>query len=183
MNSLQQALVFLVQNLFQLYLVIVLLRFLLQVAKADFYNPLSQFIVRATRLPLTPLRRLVPGVGGFDLAALALALFVQIAMVIVVVLSKQGALQLIPIVTGSVAGIIDMICSIYFYTIFAASICSFIPATHHHPAVILAWQLVDPLLAPFRKLIPPMGGIDISPIFALLAIKVIMTLIHPLLIV
>jgi len=122
-------------------------------------------------------------VGGFDLAALALALFVQIAMVIVVVLIKQGALQPIPIVTGSAAGIIDMICSIYFYTIFAASICSFIPATHHHPAVILAWQLVDPLLAPFRKLIPPMGGIDISPIFALLAIKVIMTLIHPLLIV
>ena len=76
--ALQEALIFIIQTVFQLYLTVVLLRFLLQVARADFYNPISQFIVKATNPPLKPLRRIIPGFGGFDLASLVLALIVQL---------------------------------------------------------------------------------------------------------
>lgn len=180
MSTIQQALVFLAQNIFQLYLVVVLLRFLLQIAKADFYNPVSQFIVRATRLPLQPLRRIIPGIAGFDIASLILALIVQVAMALVLMLILQATLDPLRMLAGSVAGVINTICNIYLFAIIIASIASFIPAMHHHPVVILVWQLAEPLLAPFRKIIPVMGGLDISPIFALLILQVIKILISPL---
>ena len=181
MSSIQQALIFIVQNLFQLYIFIVLLRFMLQVAKADFYNPLSQFIVKATSMPLKPLRRLVPGIGGFDIASLILALFVQVIMILAVMLILQAKLNPLHIITGSLVGIINSICNIYFFGIIIAAISSFIPAMQHHSIVVLIWQLVEPLMAPFRKIIPPMGGLDISPFFVIMILQVIKILIKPLL--
>ena len=57
---------FLVRTLFDLYIFVVMLRFLLQLMRADFYNPISQFVVRATQAPLQPLRQVLPGVRGID---------------------------------------------------------------------------------------------------------------------
>src|SRR5690606_18580227 len=83
MNGLSTAVVYVIQTLGSLYLLIVLLRFVLQLVRADFYNPLSQFIVRATSPLLMPLRRIIPGFGGIDLASLVLAVLVQLLLMIV----------------------------------------------------------------------------------------------------
>ena len=92
MNSLNTAAIYLIQTLGSLYLLIVLLRFLLQLVRADFYNPLSQFIVRATKPLLMPLRRIIPGYGGLDFASLVLGIAIQLVMLILIILLMGYAL-------------------------------------------------------------------------------------------
>ena len=78
MNGLSNAGLYVIQTLGGLYLLIVLLRFILQLVRADFYNPLSQAVVKATKPLLNPLRRIIPGIGGIDVASLALAYVIQL---------------------------------------------------------------------------------------------------------
>ena len=85
MNSLNTAAIYLLQTLGNLYLLVVLLRFLLQLVRADFYNPISQFIVRATKPLLMPLRRIIPGYGGLDFASLVLALAIQLVLMVLII--------------------------------------------------------------------------------------------------
>lgn len=183
MSSLQQALVFLVQNILQMYIFIILLRFLLQVAKADFYNPVSQFVVKVTSPVLNPLRRIIPGFAGFDIAALVFAFIVHVILVLLVYLIVVS--QLAPpqsLIIGSLFGIFNSILSIYLYGILISVILSWIPSAQAHPIAQLLSDLVEPALAPFRKLLPDMGGIDISPILAMMTLLVIKILITPLLV-
>ncbi|MDP3365837.1 MAG: YggT family protein, partial [Pseudomonas sp.] len=83
MSGLIEALIYIIQTLGSLYLLIVLLRFILQLVRADFYNPLSQFIVKATQPLVTPLRRIIPGFAGLDLASLVLAILVQLLLMVI----------------------------------------------------------------------------------------------------
>ncbi|HEY9034063.1 MAG TPA: YggT family protein [Pseudomonadales bacterium] len=183
MSSGQQALVFLVQSLFQLYLVIVLLRFLLQLARADFFNPVSQAIVKATAPLLNPLRRIIPGIGGVDIASLVLAVLLYLVMILLVAYLIIGQfINPLSVLLGSLVGVLNLIISIYFFAIIISAISSWIPPLHGHPITRLVWQLVEPLLGPFRKLLPDLGGIDLSPILALMALKVVQILIQPLLV-
>lgn len=184
MSSINQALLFLVQNILQMYIFIILLRFLLQVAKADFYNPISQFIVKATAPALNPLRRIIPGFAGFDIAALVFALIIQVILIVLVYLIALG--QLVPphtLLIGSPFGILNNILSIYLYGTLISAVLSWIPSTQSHPIAQLLFQLVEPALAPFRKILPDMGGIDISPILAIMTLQVVKILIAPLLVV
>lgn len=180
MSSGQQAIVFIIQTLFQLYITLVLLRFLLQLAKADFYNPVSQAVVKLTSPLLLPLRRIIPGIKGFDIAALVLALLLHLLMLVASVYIAFGHLiNPLSLILGSAAGLIYSTTTIYFFAIIISAISSWIPAIQGHPVTLLVWQLVEPLLAPFRKLLPDMGGIDLSPLFALLALKVVQILVQP----
>ena len=184
MSSTQQALIFLVQSLFQLYLTVVLLRFMLQLARADFYNPVSQAVVKATAPLLNPLRRIIPGFAGIDVAALVLAVLLYLLMIMVVAYMIVGQLiNPLQVLLGSVFGVFNLIITIYFFAIILSAISSWIPPLHGHPITRLVWQLVEPVLGPFRKLLPDMGGIDISPILALLALKFVQLLIQPLLVI
>ncbi|NRB37798.1 MAG: YggT family protein [Pseudomonadales bacterium] len=179
-SSVNQALLFLVQNIFQLYIFIVLIRFLLQVAKADFYNPMSQFVIKATAPILTPLRRLIPGIAGLDIAALVLALLLQFVMIILIFLIASGTFaNPITLLIGTFAGIVNNLVSIYFFGIIISAILSWIPQAQGHPVAQLISQLVEPALAPFRKLLPDMGGIDISPILAIMIFQVLRILLQP----
>jgi YggT family protein len=92
MSQLSQALILIVQTLGSLYLLIVLLRFILQLVRADFYNPLSQFIVRATHPLLRPLRRVIPSIGGLDLSSLLLAIIVQLLLMGAVLMIAYGTI-------------------------------------------------------------------------------------------
>lgn len=183
MSSGQQAILFIVQTLFQLYITVVLLRFLLQLAKADFYNPVSQAIIKLTAPLLSPLRHIIPGFKGLDIAALLLAVVLYLLMVIASVYIAFGQLiNPLGLLLGSLAGVLYSITTIYFFAIVISAISSWIPAIHGHPITLLVWQLVEPLLAPFRKILPDLGGIDLSPLFALLALKVVQILIQPFLV-
>ncbi|HEY8941469.1 MAG TPA: YggT family protein [Cellvibrio sp.] len=166
-----------VYSLMSLFLVIVILRFLLQVVRADFYNPVSQAIVKVTMPLLKPLRKIIPGVLGIDMASVVLIILVQLvaSMILAVVVGESGLLgnPLILIAWG-VVGTLTIVSSIFFWCMIISIIGSFIAPFSHHPLLVLANQIINPLAAPIRKILPPLGGvIDISPIIILLGLKVV----------
>ena len=172
MNSLNTAAIYLIQTLGSLYLLIVLLRFLLQLVRADFYNPLSQFIVRATKPLLMPLRRIIPGYGGLDFASLALGIAIQLVMLNLIILLMGYALPNILLLVGWAAiGVLALFVKIFFFALIISVILSWVAQGSYNPAVILINQLCEPILAPIRKILPALGGLDLSPIFAFIAIR------------
>ncbi len=166
-----------VSSLMLLFLVIVVLRFLLQLVRADFYNPVSQGIVKITMPLLKPLRKLIPGFLGIDMASVVLILVVQllasVILCLVVGLSGLIANPFLLVAWGFV-GALTIISSIFFWCMIISIIGSFIAPFSHHPVLVLANQIINPLAAPIRKVLPPLGGvIDISPIIILLGLKIV----------
>lgn len=165
---------YLLQTLFELYLFVVLLRFLLQVARADFYNPISQFLVKATNPLLMPLRRIVPGFGGLDIASLVLALLLQvIAMTLLLLLNGYGFYNPGKLALWGLIGTLSIVANIYFFGLLASIVLSWIAPNSYNPAAQLITQLVAPVMRPVQRFIPPMGGLDLSPIFVFLALNVV----------
>lgn len=169
MSAFSQAGIHLVETLGGLYMFIVLLRFLLQLSGANFYNPISQFLVKATQIPTKPIRVVLPTYKSFDAASLLLAILVKAITLSISGPAFNGAFILV----GSVFGTISIILEIYFYALLAVIIISWVAPHSSHPAVSLLQQLMEPVMAPFQKIIPPMGGIDLSPIFLILVINLI----------
>ncbi|MDO8697154.1 MAG: YggT family protein [Pseudomonas sp.] len=174
MDQLNQAALYVLQTLGSLYLMIVLLRFILQLVRADFYNPLSQFAVRATQPLLKPLRRIIPSIAGLDIASLVLALLVQLVLMALTMLLAYGTTgNPIQLLIWSLIGISALFINIFFYALIISVILSWVAQGSHNPAALLVNQLCEPLLMPFRRLLPNMGGLDLSPIFAFIAIKLL----------
>ncbi|HSC74883.1 MAG TPA: YggT family protein [Pseudomonadales bacterium] len=171
MNALTQIGILIFSTLGGLYLLIVLLRFLLQIARADFYNPLSQAIAKATNPLLLPMRRLIPSVLGLDVACIVLALAVQFVTVFSGLLLIGTFNPLMALLWG-LLGIVSMAMYIYFVCMVAMIILSWVAPQTRHPAAMLAVQLVRPLCAPIQRVIPAMGGLDISPVFVFLLLQV-----------
>lgn len=175
MNGLGTAAIYVVQTLGSLYLLIVLLRFILQLVRADFYNPLSQFVVKATKPLLNPLRRVIPGFGGLDFASLVLAILVQLLLMVVVLLMMGfgigGALP--QLLVWSVIGVTSLFLKVFFFALIVSVILSWVAPGSYNPAAQLVNQICEPLLAPFRRILPNLGGLDISPIFAFIALNLI----------
>jgi YggT family protein len=174
MSQLSQALILIVQTLGSLYLLIVLLRFILQLVRADFYNPLSQFIVRATHPLLKPLRRVIPSIGGLDLSSLVLAIIVQVLLMAAILMIAFGTIgNPLQLLVWAIIGVTGLFINIFFYALIISVILSWVAPGSHNPGAQLVSQLCEPVLAPFRRLLPNLGGLDISPIFAFLAIKLL----------
>lgn len=173
MGALTEVAAYLVNTLMSLYLIIVLLRLLLQVARADFYNPICQFVVKATDPLVRPLRRIIPGLAGIDLASLVLALLIQFVAINLLFFILGGGLpNPISALIWSLIGVAASIVKIYFFSILASIIFSWIAPASHHPALVLLHQLNEPVMAPVRKILPPMGGLDLSPILVFILINV-----------
>lgn len=168
-----------IQTFCNLFLVAVLLRFMLQVARADFYNPISQFLVRVTNPLLKPLRKIIPGLMGVDVAALVLALLVEL-LTITLVLLVFGRVPsgMIALLSWSVLGVLAMVVNIYYLAIIGSIILSWVAMGSYNPAIVLINQLVEPVMAPFRRLLPPISGLDLSPILVFLAVKIVRTLLQ-----
>jgi YggT family protein len=174
MAALNDIFVYLIYVFFGLYLLAMLLRFLMQLVRADFYNPISQALVKITNPLVIPLRRVVPGYGGVDLASLLLAIILQMLMVTLLVLVQSGALlPLLPILLIGVLGIVAYLVKIYFFALLAMIILSWVAPGGNHPALFLLYQITEPVMAPFRKILPPMGGLDFSPILVFVLINVV----------
>jgi YggT family protein len=174
MGALQDIANLLIQTFFQLYLLALLLRLLLQMSRADFYNPISQFLVKVTSPLLTPMRRFIPGVGGIDMASVILILLTQIVATSLLVLIKGYPLpHPIALLLWAALGAVGLAINIYFIAILASIILSWVAPGSYNPIVILLHQLTEPVMKPFRNIIPPMGGLDLSPIFVFLAINVL----------
>jgi YggT family protein len=170
---------YLIQTFLSLYLLAMILRFLLQVVRADFYNPISQFLVKITNPLVLPLRRVIPGFAGLDMASLLLALLLQMAGIAAFVLIKFHA---VPspglLIVGSLLGLISLLVNIYFFALLAMIILSWIAQGSNNPAIYLLHQITEPVMAPFRKALPPMGGMDFSPILVFILINVIQIALH-----
>lgn len=164
------AVAFLIQTLFGFYILAVMLRFLLQCVRADFYNPLVQFLVRITNPPLLPLRRIVPGYRGLDLAAVVLAFALQLIEVVLLnVLSIQpvgiGALLLV-----AVLELIKLLINIYLWGVIIQAVLSWFNPDPYHPAARVLAQLTAPVLRPAQRLLPPISGVDLSPMLVVIAL-------------
>ena len=174
MIGLNTAAVYVLQTLGSLYLLIVLLRFVLQLVRANFYNPLCQFAVKATQPLLKPLRRIIPSVFGLDMSSLVLAILVQLALMALTLLLTYGPtgnpLQLL---NWSLIGVTALFLNIFFYALIISVILSWVAPGSHNPGAELVNQICEPALAPFRKILPNLGGLDISPILAFMVLKLI----------
>lgn len=175
MYGLTDALSLIIQTLGSLYLLIVLLRFILQLVRADFYNPLSQFTVKATQPLLKPLRRFIPSIAGLDTASLVLAILVQLLlmMVVIIIEGANPASAGILLLAWAVIAVTSLFFKVFFFAMIISVILSWIAPGSHNPGAQLATQICEPLLAPFRKLLPSLGGLDISPIFAFIALSLV----------
>ena len=174
MGALNEILGYLIQTAISLYMLAMLLRFLLQLVRADFYNPISQFLVKATNPVVVPLRRVIPGVGGLDLASLLLAVVLQLlAIVALMLLNSLPLPNPLVLILWSILGIVGLLVNIYFFALLAMIILSWVAAGSNNPAIYLLHQITEPVMAPFRKLLPPMGGLDFSPILLFILINVI----------
>jgi YggT family protein len=163
----------LIHTVFNLFLIAVLLRLLLQFAGADFYNPVSQFLVKITKHFLQPLRRVIPGLWGVDMAAVALAIASQmLAITLLLLLNGYGFANPIYLLIWSIIGCIGVVINIYFFSILATIILSWVSPGSYNPFVLLLNQITEPIMTPFRKMLPNMGGLDLSPILVFLTINV-----------
>ena len=165
--------IFLIDILFDIYIAIMLLRFLLQYVGADFYNPISQFIVKATQKPVFITRRLIPSFRGVDIATLILA--ISLIFIKLTVLYAIGGMQ--PTIAGIVIqglyDLIQLIIDIFIFAIFIQAILSWVNPDPYNPVSGLLRSLTSPVLGPVRKLLPAMGGFDLSPIVALIGLMFI----------
>jgi len=174
MSALNEILGYLIQTALSLYMVAMLLRFLLQLVKADFYNPISQFLVKVTNPLVIPLRKVIPGIGGLDLASLLLAVLLQVlAIVALMLLNGLGMPNPLMLVVWSILGIVGLLVNIYFFALLAMIILSWIAGGSSNPAISLLHQITEPVMAPFRKILPAMGGLDFSPILLFILINVL----------
>jgi len=173
----------LVNALLGIYLLAVLLRFLLQIAKADFYNPVSQAVIRITDPLVRVFRQFIPGYKGIDFSSLFLAILLQAFGICALILLYGASIPGIgSIVTWTVVGTLMFIINIYYWAIIASIIMSFVMMLsgnlNPHPLLQLIWQLTEPVMGPIRKVIPPMGGLDFSPIFIFIGINLLRNIIN-----
>lgn len=165
--------IYVIRTLGSVYLMLVMLRFLFQLVRADFYNPISQFVAKATNPLLMPLRKVIPGVFGVDMAALVLALLVQWAVIqLVLVIAGVGFFNPLMVLAWSAVALLSLVLTIYFWCLIISIITSWVAPHSQHPALMLVRQLIAPVMAPFQKLVPSMGGIDITPIFAFMILHI-----------
>lgn len=161
---------FLVEVVFDLYLMVVLLRFWLQTARADFYNPLSQFVVKATSPLLNPIRKVIPGLGGFDLASLVLALIVAALKIVTISLLFFGGIEPVTVLVGSLITVIKEGLNLAFWVLIIRAILSWV-SQGHNPIEAIFHQLTEPMLRPIRKIIPPIGGLDLSILVLIIGLQ------------
>ena len=179
MSGLNGAAIFVIQTLGSLYLLIVLLRFILQLVRANFYNPLCQFIVKATQPLLKPLRRVIPSLFGLDMSSLVLAIIVQMVIFAVVLTLSYMSFNVFGLLLWAIIGVTALFLKVFFFAMIISVILSWVAPGSVSPGAELVNQITEPALAPFRRFLPSMGGLDISPILAFMVIQLIQSYVIP----
>ena len=167
-----KSLVFLTETLFGLYMMVILLRIWLQLARADFYNPFSQFVVKATNPLLVPLRRIIPGFAGLDVAAIILVIIVGMLKILALLLITSSPIQLLTLSIGSLMTVAKEVFSLLFWVLVIRALMSWFSQGHNPMEQVLS-QLTEPMLRPIRKVVPPMGGLDLSLLLLLVGLQFI----------
>ncbi len=180
-SYLQSPLLFLIESLLGLYLTALLLRLLCQLVGVSYYNPLVQFIARITRPAILPFLPLLPRIGRFDLATFAALILVALLKHLILLWLQGGTVSLGAATAIGLLDIANLLFAIYIYGILAYALLSWFPIGYGHPLVQLLEELFDPILDRFRQIVPPIGGIDLSPLIALIALEALRRFTLPLL--
>lgn len=168
----EQALVFIIRTLVDLYIITFVLRIILQWVRADFRNPLTQFILRITNPLVIPLRRFVPPIGGLDTATLIVVVVLELIVTIVVTnLTCSGEPNVLQVISMTVLRVVYLTLRVYLFIILIYVIMSWISPGTYNPAARLMESIAQPVLRPLRRLLPPIGGLDLSALFALIGIQ------------
>ena len=166
-----EAIVYLLRFVFDALLMLLIVRFWLQWVKADFYNPLSQFVVKLTNPLVVPIRKVIPGLGGLDLATLLLAYVVATLKFVTLAAVSGESLGVLAFYIGLLV-LIKQAGVMLFFIMIIVAIMSWV-VQGYNPTMMVLQQLIDPLLRPIRAIIPNLGGLDISMIIAFLLMNVL----------
>ena len=190
-NPALDALGFIVGTLLNLYAMVVALRFVMQAVRADYYNPIAQFVVKATDPLLVPLRRLIPSVSGYDTASLVLVwaiLFAKLLAFANLGLGPAPAIgRALPLgAAGIDVGVLTMLAlsfvdlvylmfNIFIFSLFIQALLSWLPNAGQSPVAGLLQGITRPVLTPIRRFVPPMGGLDLSSLVAIIGLFALRT--------
>lgn len=182
MSPLSNAGVFLISTLFGLFILAIMLRLILQIVRADFYNPVSRFIVNITNPILKPIRRLIPGLAGIDMASVIVMLFLQmLEFFIITLLRNFPSPDILGLTLYALVELVSLGFYIFLFSIFILALLSWINPGQYNPVNNLLHQITQPVLRPARRLLPPMSGMDLSPMLAMVGLWLVkLLLLDPL---
>ena len=172
--------VFLIDTILTIYIFLILLRFLMQWLGASFYNPVAQFVVQATNPVLNPIRKLIPSRGSIDYGSLIGLFVVQALYGYLMAFLQGGQLSFAPLVIWTIGEIVEWVLKTFIVLIIVRAILSWIHSGPHNPAVALMYEITDPLLNLGRRMIPPISGIDLSPMVIIIGLEFLRRLLIPL---
>lgn len=178
MTYLLQASITLVQFVIGIYLMLVLLRFLFQLVRADFYNPISQAIVTATNPPLRFLRKFIPGFAGVDWPSIVLLFSIQALELILIALLLTGQMPSpAALFVLCLAHLLQLTAYVYMFFIIIIVVVSWINPGAYNPLTVIIYQITDPMMREVRRRIPTTGGLDWSPMVVVLGIYLFLSLV------
>ena len=177
-SYLTNPLIFLVQVVFGAYALIVMLRFLFQLLRVDFHNPVSQFVVKMTSPALRPLRKFIPGLAGIDMASLVLAWLVKSAELILVILLSGNAM-IFAAFLWAIPALVSLVFTIFIAALIILAIMSWVPSLQSHPLAWIMRAFTEPLLTPIRRRVPAVSGLDFSVMIAIVGLIFMKMLVIP----
>ena len=178
-NYMTSPVIFLIDTLFSLYILAVMLRFLLQWVNAEYYNPISQMLVKITHPPIKFLRRFVPSIGKIDTSSLVLVILLQMLADFSILLLKGIMISFGALVVLSFSQLISLLINIFIFAVFARAIISWLSPGTFSSATSILYSLTEPLLGICRKIIPELGGMDLSPLIALIGLQLVKMMVLP----
>lgn len=176
MGSPSQAFAFLIETVFQLYLAVLMLRVLLEALRADYYNPVCQALIKVTDPLVKPLSRIIPNVGSLSLAGLVVLYVLEIILLLILAALGGWNLDVPVLLLLGLLRLVRMLLVLYLVLIIVSVILSWVGQGFRHPIVPLVYQLTEPVLAPIRRVLPPLGGFDLSPLVAIIVIQFLIIL-------
>jgi YggT family protein len=166
--------VFLINAVFGIYIFAVLLRFLLQLVRADFYNPLCQAIVAVTNPPLRPMRRYIPALRGLDTSSVILLLVLQMINTWLIAMILGAAPSVSGLIVVALAELLSKTVWTFIGAIIIQVILSWVAQGVYNPVISVIYSLTDPLLRPMRDFVPPLGGLDFSPLIVIILLNLVL---------
>jgi YggT family protein len=164
------ALTFIIGSLAQLYLFVLILRILLPWFRADFHNPVAQAILKVTSPLVIPLRRILPAIGRIDTATVVVAFVITYLTIVVLLLIRGETATIGTIALSSLVYLVLLTLRLFVFAIIVRVLLSWLAPGGYNPAMAIIYSITEPLMRPFQRIIPRLGGFDLSPIFAIILI-------------
>jgi len=162
--------ILLIRTLFDLYIIVLMLRFILQQVRADFYNPISQFIVKVTAPVINPAKKLIPGLGGIDVATIVVVIAMIAIKIYIVALLSGYSPGLGTLLLVGIKDFITLALNVFIFAIIVQAILSWVNPDPYNPVTAVLFSITNPVLQPVRRWIKPIEGLDLSPLFAIIGL-------------